>query len=165
MFNSIVVGSTSAAVGILFTNSATTAVTFGTPALSVTGGDTTDFLNAAPPAGTTACPAAGGTLAAGMSCSFGAQFRPTIAGARTATWRVNFANGVAPRNLTLSGTATAAAAPAPAAPAPTTSAANAPSDGGGGALGWLNLLGLIGLAACGTLRPRRKNAAWPHTDS
>jgi hypothetical protein len=109
------------------------------------GGNAGDFLVAAPPAGTPQC-IAGYSLGPGMSCSIGAQFAPTAAGSRSAAWTINFTGGVAPRSLSLQGTATATGAPAPA-PAP--SAANAPTSGGGGALGWLNLLGLVALWGVG----------------
>jgi hypothetical protein len=86
-----------------------------------------------------------------MSCSIGAQFVPTAAGARTATWNVNFVGSpsVPAREVTLQGTATGAAA----APAPTSSA-NAPTNAGAGALGWINLLGLLTLL--GVSRKRRR---------
>jgi hypothetical protein len=55
---------------------------------------------------------------------------------RSATER-RFTGNVPTRELTLQGTATAAAT----APAPPSNSANAPS--GGGALGWMNLLGML----------------------
>lgn len=154
MFNSTQVGATSAAVGILFTNSAAAAVTFGNPAVVGGGGNAGDFLVTTPPAGTPQC-IAGYALGPGMSCSIGAQFAPSTAGTRTAAWTINFVGAVAPRSLSLQGTATTTAAPAPApapAPTPAPSAANAPTSGGGGAIGWLNLLGLAALAGLGRRR-------------
>lgn len=158
MFNSTQVGATSAMVGILFTNSSTVSVTFGTPAVIGGGGNAGDFLVAAPPAGTTQC-IAGLALGPGMSCSIGAQFAPSAAGARSAAWTISFTGGVAPRSLSLQGTATTTGAPAPApaavpAPAPAPAAANAPTSGGGGALGWLNLLGLVALWGVGGRKRR-----------
>lgn len=162
MFNSTQVGATSAMVGILFTNSSSVSVTFGTPAVIGGGGNAGDFLVAAPPAGTQQC-IAGYALGPGMSCSIGAQFAPTAAGSRSAAWTINFTGGVAPRSLSLQGTATATGAPAPApapaptpAPAPAPSAANAPTSGGGGALGWLNLLGLVALSGVGARQRRSR---------
>ncbi|MGH6622640.1 MAG: hypothetical protein ACREBN_01650, partial [Burkholderiaceae bacterium] len=122
IFGNTSVGSTSAVVQLLFTNTTSATVTFADPAVTATGGDTGDFLNSPSSAtGPVACLAAGSSLAPGMTCSFGAQFKPTVAGTRSATWTVNFMGGVAARTLTLSGTATASVpAPAPApAPAPT----------------------------------------------
>lgn len=166
VFGSTAVGSTSAVVGVLFTNTTSATVTFADPAVTATAGDTGDFLNSpSPTTGPAACLAAGSSLAPGMTCSFGAQFKPTVAGTRSATWTVNFMGGVAARTLTLSGTATAATATPAPAPAPAPTAANAPTDGGGGAFGWLTLFGLLGFLACGTLRPRRETDAWPHSDS
>jgi hypothetical protein len=162
LFNSTQVGATSSMVGILFTNTSAAAVTFGNPAVVGGGGNAGDFIAAAPPAGTPQC-IAGYGLGPGMSCSIGAQFAPTAAGSRTAAWTVNFTGGVAPRSLSLQGTASATGAPAPApapvpapAPAPAPSAANAPTSGGGGALGWLNLLGLVALSGVGERRRRSR---------
>lgn len=162
MFNSTQVGSTSATVGVQFTNSGTTAVTFATPPVVAAAGAMTDFRMASAPAGMTPC--AGGTaLAAGMSCSIGAQFAPTAAGTRAAIWNVNFSGGVASRQVSLQGTAVASPAPAPSptptpapapAPAPAPSAANSPAAGGGGALGAFGLAGLLALAGVAGWRRR-----------
>jgi hypothetical protein len=160
MFNSTAVGAMSAAVGVLFTNASAAPVTFANPAVVSGGGNAGDFLVAAAPAGTPQC-IAGYVLGPGMSCSIGAQFAPTAAGARSAAWTINFIGGVAPRSLSLQGTATATGAPAPApapapTPAPAPSAANAPTSGGGGALGWLNLLGLVALWGVGERQRRSR---------
>jgi hypothetical protein len=134
-------------------------VTFGSPAIVAASGDTADFLVAAPTSGTVQC-ISGRVMAPGTSCSFGVQFAPKAAGARSATWTVNFTGTVAARTLTMQGTATTAStgtpapapAPAPApvaapAPAPAaTSSANAPTSGGGGAIDGLALLALAALS-------------------
>jgi mono/diheme cytochrome c family protein len=162
------VGSTSAVVNVQFTNTAGGNVTFNTPAIGAASGDAADFLVATPTAGTAQC-ISGRVMAAGMSCWFGVQFKPTAAGTRTVTWTVNFVGSVAPRTLTLQGSASATGAPAPApapapsptpspapAPAPSPTSANAPTSGGGGALDWTSLLGLAALAgAAGTRRRTR----------
>jgi hypothetical protein len=155
LFSNTEVGATSTATGILFTNTSQSTITFASPAVVAVGGATGEFLATVPPGGTPMC---GGSLAPGMSCSFGAQFRPTVAGARSVTWVVSFTGGVAARTLTLEGMATTASAPAPAplpTPSPTTtapSAANAPTSGGGGGTGWISLCAL-GLSVA--LRRRR----------
>ncbi len=148
MFSSTAVGATSATIAVLLTNSAGTAVTLGNPLWSRATGQTDDFRSAAVPAGQTAC-ANSLVLQPGVSCSIGAQFVPTAAGARTAIWNVNFVGNVPSREVTLQGTATAAGT----APAPTSSA-NAPTNAGAGALGWINLLGLLTLL--GVSRKRRR---------
>ena len=148
MFNATAVGTTSAATTVLLTNTAGTAVTLGNPAVVPATGQTGDFRNGTVPAGQVAC-ANGLVLQPGTSCSIAAQFAPTAAGARSATWTVNFVGNVPPRTLTLQGTATGAGT----SPAPTSSA-NAPLNAGAGALGWLNLLGLLLLL--GISRTRRR---------
>ena len=148
MFSSTAVGATSATVTILLTNSAGTAITLGTPHVVFATGQTSDFRSAAVPASQTAC-ANALVLQPGTSCSIGAQFVPTVAGSRTATWNVNFVGNVPAREVTLQGTATAAGTAT--APAPTSSA-NAPLNAGAGALGWINLLGLLALLAVGRTR-------------
>jgi hypothetical protein len=153
LFPATVVGSTSAVVNVLFTNTAAVNVTFGTPAIAAAAGDTVDFLVAAPTSGPAQC-ISGRVMAPGTSCSFGVQFSPRAAGARSATWTVNFTGSVAARTLTMQGSATTASAPAPApTPAPAASA-NAPTSGGGGALGWTSLLGLAALAGFAGSRRR-----------
>ena len=148
MFNATAVGTTSAATTVLLTNTAGTAVTLGNPAVVPATGQTGDFRNGTVPAGQVAC-ANSLVLQPGTSCSIAAQFAPTAAGARTATWTVNFVGNVPPRTVTLQGTATGAGT----SPAPTSSA-NAPLNAGAGALGWLNLLGLLLLL--GISRTRRR---------
>jgi len=161
LFPSTSVGSTGAVIGILLTNSAGTTVTFATRAVVIAAGDANDFQIVAPPAGTTACQTAGGTLGPGMSCSIGARFAPTASGNRGATWRVDFANGVYSRALSLQGTATTTPAPAPApspapAPAPAPSPPASSPDAGGGAIGGLqSLAGLLALWGVSGLRRRR----------
>ena len=147
MFNATAVGTTSATTTVLLTNSAGTAVTLGNPAVVPATGQTGDFRAAAVPAGQTAC-TNGLVLQPGTSCLIGAQFAPTAAGARTATWNVIFVGNVPLREVTLQGTASAAGS------APPTSSANAPLNAGAGALGWLNLLGLLVLL--GVSRTRRR---------
>jgi hypothetical protein len=150
MFGSTAVGSSSATVTVLMTNGATDAATIsvGNPAVTNVTGQVGDFRPAAPPPNVTAC-TPGLVLQPGMSCSIGAQFVPTAAGARTATWNVNFVGSptVPARPVTLQGTATGTA------PAPTTSA-NAPLNAGAGALGWINLLGLLVLLGFSGARRR-----------
>ena len=148
MFNSTAVGATSAAIGILLTNSAGTAITLGNPAVVPGTGQVGDFRTAAVPASQTAC-VNSGVMQPGASCSIGFEFVPTAAGARTATWNVTFVGNVPTREVTLQGTATGSGA-SPVV----TSAGNAPLNAGAGALGWLNLLGL--LALLGVSRTRRR---------
>lgn len=152
MFSSTAVGSTSATVNILLTNSAATAITLGNPFVVPATGQVGDFKTAEVPAGQTAC-VNSGTLQSGASCSIGAQFAPTAAGARTATWNVNFVGNVPSRELTLQGTGSGTTAPG-TTPAPGSSSAVAPSNAGAGALGWINLFGL--LALLGVSRARRR---------
>lgn len=147
-FPSTAVGATSASMGILLTNSAGTAITLANPAVNPGTGQVADFRSAAAPAGQTAC-VNSGIMQPGASCSIGFEFVPTAAGARTATWRVTFVGNVPARDITLQGTATGAGG----STAPTSSA-NAPLNAGAGALGWMNLLGL--LALLGVSRTRRK---------
>ena len=135
MFSSTEVGNTSATVTVLVTNNSSVAATFGNPAVAPSTGHVDDFKSAPVAAGLTACPISGGTLEPGTSCSIGAQFVPTTSGSRSATWNIRFTGNVPARELTLQGTATAAPAPAPPS-----NSANAPS---GGALGWINLLGML----------------------
>jgi trimeric autotransporter adhesin len=136
MFSSTEVGSTSATVTVLVTNNSTIAATFANPAVVPSTGHVGDFKSAPVAAGLTECPISGGTLEPGVSCSIGAQFAPTVSGSRSATWNVRFTGNVPARELTLQGTANAATTPAPPS-----NSANAPS--GGGALGWMNLLGML----------------------
>jgi mono/diheme cytochrome c family protein len=146
MFSSTAVGTASATIAILLTNSAGTAVTLGNPHVVPATGQIGDFRSAVVPTGQTAC-ANGFILQPGTSCSIGAQFVPTATGARTATWNVTFVGNVPSREVTLQGTATGVGT------SPTTSA-NAPLNAGAGALGWINLLGLLVLL--GVSRTRRK---------
>lgn len=163
LFPSTAVGSTSGVVNVLFTNTAAANVTFSTPAIGAASGDASDFLVASPTSGTAQC-ISGRVMAPGTSCSFGVQFSPRAAGAKSATWTVNFSGAVAPRSLTMQGAAVATSTPAPApapapmpapAPAPVpASSANAPTSGGGGALGWSALLGLAALGGLAGTRRR-----------
>ena len=148
MFTSTAVGATSATIPILLTNSAATAITLGNPAVVPATGQIGDFRSVAPPAGQTVC-ANSFVLQPGTSCSLGAQFVPTASGSRTATWNVNFVGNVPTREVTLQGTATGSGT----ASAPTSSA-NAPLNAGAGALGWINLLGLLALLAASRTRRR-----------
>ena len=148
MFSSTAVGATSATIAVLLTNSAGTAITLANPAVVPATGQVGDFRTAAVPAGQTAC-LNSGILEPGMSCSIGAQFVPTASGSRTATWNVNFVGNVPTREVTLQGTATGSGA----SPVET-SAGNAPLNAGAGALGWMNLIGL--LALLGVSRTRRR---------
>lgn len=154
MFGSTAIGATSTTITVLLTNSATVAITLANPAVVPATGQVGDFKSATVPTGQTAC-VNGGILEPGMSCSIGAQFAPTAAGDRTATWNVNFSGNVPARALSLQGTATATGTPAPApgaSPAPTS--ANAPVNAGAGALGWMQLLGLFGLLGAAVIRRR-----------
>jgi mono/diheme cytochrome c family protein len=161
LFPSTAVGSVSNVVNVLFTNTASVNVTFNTPAIVAASGDTSDFLVAAPTSGTAQC-ISGRVMAPGTSCSFGIQFSPRTAGARSASWTVNFTGTVPPRTIALQGTATTASASAPVpapAPAPTpapvaSSSANAPSSGGGGALEWTALLALAALSGLTSIHRR-----------
>lgn len=148
MFSSTAVGATSATIAILLTNSASIAITLGNPHVVPATGQIGDFRSATVPAGQTAC-VNSAVLQPGTSCSIGAQFVPTAAGSRTATWNVNFVGNVPTREVTLQGTATGAGTTS----APTSSA-NAPLNAGAGALGWLNLLGLLALLGVSGTRRR-----------
>ena len=147
-FPSTAVGTTSAQIAVLLTNSAGIAVTLGNPAVNPGTGQVANFRSATVAAGQTAC-VNGGVLQPGASCSIGFEFVPTTAGASTATYRVTFVGNVPARDITLQGTATGAGG----STAPTSSA-NAPLNAGAGALGWLNLLGLVALL--GLSRSRRR---------
>ena len=147
-FPSTAVGATSAQIPVLLTNTAGTAVTLGNPAVNPGTGQVANFRSATVAAGQTAC-VNGGVVQPGASCSIGFEFVPTTAGASTATYRVTFVGNVPARDITLQGTATGAGG----STAPTSSA-NAPLNAGAGALGWLNLLGL--LALLGLSRSRRR---------
>ena len=96
-------------VRVLLTNSATNAatITLGNPAVNDGTGQVGNFRRATVAAGQTAC-MNGVVMQPGMSCSIGVEFVPTAAGARTATWRVNFVGNVPAREMTLQGTATGA---------------------------------------------------------
>lgn len=169
MLPNTVVGSASAVVNVLFTNTAAANVTFNTPAIVAASGNTEDFLVAAPTSGTPQC-ISGRVMAPGTSCSFGVQFAPRTAGTRSASWTVNFTGTVAPRILTMQGQATTTSAPGPVpapapapapaptpAPAPAPSSANAPTSGGGGAIGWAALLALAGLSGLASVRRRARD--------
>ena len=148
MFPSTAVGATSAQIAVVLTNGAGTAVTLGNPAVNPSTGQVANFRSATVAAGQTAC-VNGGVIQPGASCSLGFEFVPTTAGASTAVYRVTFVGNVPARDITLQGTATGAGG----SNAPTSSA-NAPLNAGAGALGWMNLLGL--LALLGVSRARRR---------
>jgi mono/diheme cytochrome c family protein len=147
-FPNTAVGATSAQIAVLLTNSAGTAITLGNPAVNPGTGQVANFRSATVASGLTAC-VNGGIIQPGASCSIGFEFVPTTAGASSATYRVTFVGNVPARDITLQGTATGTAG-SPTAP---TSSANAPLNAGAGALGWINLLGL--LALLGLCRARR----------
>ena len=147
-FPSTAVGATSAPIGVLLANSAGTAITLGNPAVNPSTGQVANFRSTTLAAGQTAC-VNGGIMQPGASCSLGFEFVPTNAGASTATFRVTFVGNVPARDITLQGTATGAGS----STAPTSSA-NAPLNAGAGALGWMNLLGLLTLL--GVSRARRR---------
>lgn len=147
-FPSTAVGATSAQIPVLLTNTAGTAVTLGNPAVNPGTGQVANFRSATVAAGQTAC-VNGGVIQPGASCALGFEFVPTSAGASTATFRVTFVGNVPAREITLQGTATGAGG----STAPTSSA-NAPLNAGAGALGWMNLIGLLVLL--GLSRARRR---------
>jgi hypothetical protein len=104
-FGSEVDGTTSAAMTATLTNtSTTTALTIS--GITISGTNGSDFAIAN---GTGAC---GASVAAGKSCLIYATFKPSIAGAETATLSVADNATGSPQTATLSGTGTA---PAPAA--------------------------------------------------
>jgi len=138
-FPSTAVGATSAQIPVVLTNSAGTAVTLGNPAVNPGTGQVANFRAATVAAGQTAC-VNGGVIQPGASCALGFEFVPTTAGASTATFRVTFVGNVPAREITLQGTATGAGG----STAPTSSA-NAPLNAGAGAIGWMNLIGLLAL--------------------
>jgi hypothetical protein len=147
-FPSTAVGATSAQIGVVLTNTAGTSITLGNPAVNPGTGQVANFKSGPVAAGQTAC-VNGGVIQPGASCVIGFEFVPTSAGASTATFRVTFVGNVPARDITLQGTATGAGG----STAPTSSA-NAPLNAGAGALGWMNLLGL--LALLGVSRTRRR---------
>ncbi len=147
-FGSTAVGATSAAMGVVLTNVEATAITLGNPAVNPSTGQVANFKTATVAAGQTAC-VNSGVMQPGASCSIGFEFVPTAAGASTATFRVTFVGNVPARDITLQGTATGAGG----STAPTSSA-NAPLNAGAGALGWMNLLGLLALLGVGRARRR-----------
>ena len=147
-FPSTAVGATSAQIPVLLTNTAGTAVTLGNPAVNPGTGQVANFRSATVAAGQTAC-VNGGIIQPGASCALGFEFVPTSAGASTATFRVTVVGNVPAREITLQGTATGAGG----STAPTSSA-NAPLNAGAGALGWMNLIGLLVLL--GLSRARRR---------
>ena len=147
-FPSTAVGATSVPIAVVLTNSAGTAITLGNPAVNPSTGQVANFRTATVAAGQTAC-VNGGVMQPGASCSLGFEFVPTTAGASTAVFRVTFVGNVPARDITLQGTASGAGG----STAPTSSA-NAPLNAGAGALGWINLLGL--LALLGVSRARRR---------
>ena len=148
-FPSTAVGAISAPVAILLTNTAGTAVTLGNPAVNPSTGQVANFRSATVSAATQTACVNGGLMQPGASCSIGFEFVPTTTGSSTATWRVSFVGNVPPRDITLQGTATGVGG----SPAPTSSA-NAPLNAGAGALGWINLLGLLALLGIGRARRR-----------
>jgi mono/diheme cytochrome c family protein len=147
-FPSTAVGATSAQIPVLLTNTAGTAVTLGNPAVNPGTGQVANFRSATVAAGQTAC-VNGGVIQPGASCALGFEFVPTTAGASTATFRVTFVGNVPAREITLQGTATGAGG----STAPTSSA-NAPLNAGAGALGWMNLIGLLALLGLSAARRR-----------
>ena len=147
-FPSTAVGATSAPIGVVLTNSAGIAITLGNPAVNPSTGQVANFRSATVAAGQTAC-VNGGVMQPGASCAIGFEFVPTTAGASTATFRVTFVGNVPARDVTLQGTATGAGG----STAPTSSA-NAPLNAGAGALGWMNLLGLLVLLGVSWVRRR-----------
>lgn len=152
-FSSTEVLKVSEPIGILITNSTSSTITFESPALTPAAGTSSEFLATDPPAGTTKClPLM--SLEPGVSCSFGARFAPLSAGARSEKWVINFRAPIPAREITLEGTAIATTAAATGTAPTGSSAANAPTDGGGGALGWVSLLGLGGFAALAQRRRR-----------
>lgn len=153
MFSSTEVGKYSATLGIQVTNGSTSTLVFSIPALVPPAGANSEFVPTAAPSGTTNC-LPGGQLAPGTSCSFGVQFAPLAAGTRSETWSIKFENSVAAQDVTLEGTAIASTGGGSSPTAAPTSSANAP--GGGGALGWLGLAGLLAVLG---IAPRRRPLA------
>jgi hypothetical protein len=154
MFSSTEVMKESATSAVLVTNSTKNTITFATPAMKPPAGVKSEFVTTKAPEGSTDC-ARTPSLEPGTSCSFGVRFAPLSAGTRSETWTINFSTTDVPaREVTLEGTAIGgSAATSAGTTAPTgSSAANAPSDGGGGALGLLSLFGLGGLALLGGRR-------------
>ncbi len=100
-------------------------------------------------AGQTAC-VNGGVLQPGASCSIGFEFVPTAAGATHCHLGGSPLSATCRHvTVTLQGTATGAGG----STAPTSSA-NAPLNAGAGALGWINLLGLLVLLGLAGARRR-----------
>ena len=97
-FASTVVGSTTAAQVVTIKNTGTTAVTLTSETL--TGTNATSFVKSATTCGT--------SLAAAASCTVSVEFKPTAAGALTASLSVADNATGSPQLVTLKGTATAA---------------------------------------------------------
>src|SRR5205085_10116850 len=93
------------------------------PSIAVGGTNPADFVK-----GTSTC---GATLAAGVSCTTPVSFRPTAAGARSATLVVTDNAAGSPRSIPLTGTG----ATAPAVSIPTVTAKSPASGATGVALG------------------------------
>jgi hypothetical protein len=92
-FGSVNLGSTSAVQNVTLTNTGNATLTIG--GISLTGADTGDF------GGSDNCP---GSVSAGQSCTFGVQFRPTAAGARSAAISIADNASGSPQSIGLSGT-------------------------------------------------------------
>lgn len=142
MFTSAAVGATTAPTVVMLTNQSA-AVMFAPQIVLPGGANPGDFVPMTPASGTPC--GAGGSLAAGATCTLAFAFRPAATGNRAATWSVQFA-GSPSRAIGLQGTATAAA-PSPA-PAP------APAPSSGGASGAAALAGLLAALLAGGRRRR-----------
>jgi hypothetical protein len=92
-FKSTNVGTTATAKNVKVTNKGATTLTFG--AVTASG----DFHLV--PAAITPC---SGTLAAGASCNFAVNFKPTMMGLRTGSLTINDSDGSSPQFASLSGT-------------------------------------------------------------
>ena len=155
MFSSTEVSKYSQTIGLQVTNSTSAPIVLSNPALIPPAGTTLEFVVAKAPAGTKECKPLD-LLDVGTSCSFGVQFAPLNAGTRTEKWTIKFEGSVPAVEVTLEGTAIAfAGGSSTGGTAPTNSSANAPTDGGGGALGWISLFGLSTFLAIGNARRRR----------
>jgi mono/diheme cytochrome c family protein len=152
-FNSTEIGKESATLGVLVTNTTTSAVKLATPAAIPPRDKPAEFLLTTAPSGSVNC-VPGYTLEPGTSCSFGVRFAPLASGTRTEKWTIAFTDDVPAREVTLEGAATGSVTSTTTSSPTGSSAANAPT-GGAGALGWTSLFGLAAFAVAGSLRRRK----------
>jgi len=95
------IGTTSAAQTVTFTNNGTAALSI--TSIGITGTNTGDFGQ------TNTCPISPSTLAAGSNCTISVTFKPSATGTRTASVNVSDNASGSPQSVALSGTGTSPA--------------------------------------------------------